>query len=486
MTAADDQGGELFGPEEAVAVAPVPGSGRRVLVAGDDYDFRASVATVLEEQGYSVVEAETGEQALELAKSDPPALVVLSVALPGMSGDEVCRHLRNHLGDDLPIIFVSGAGAESLDRLARLRIGADAYLGKPLAPATLLIRVEKLIRRSNPSTSDASVATDARLPQLTALTERKAAARALAEVFGEPVEVLAVAVVRHQPGRRCTLRYELQRRGTANSQRIYAKTYVSRRTAARVHRTLSAAAAANGVRFPEPLGYLPRLHLVLQARLEGRSATPRLLAGDEALASRIAEIAFALHTSNAKLEGNHRLHHELASLDARVAGLPPDLAARAQDHRAAAEAALTPLRWRRRPVHRDFHEGQVVVDANGRLGLLDVDNAAISEPAVDVARFLARLQLLALKKPESRAAVAASAAAFRTTYFSLDRQLDRRLLRALEATTLLRLACLDLERGGQLAEELIDLSGTILERLPSPARRSGRPGGGAPSGRAKG
>jgi Phosphotransferase enzyme family len=336
--------------------------------------------------------------------------------------------------------------------------GAGRLTEGPLAPAELLRRVENVV---------GSVAIDARLPHLATLTERESAARALAEAFEEPVEVLDIAIVRHRPGRRCTLRYELIRGRAAGPERIYAKTYASGRLATRVHRTLVAAAdgaaASDAIRVAEPLGCLLRLHLVLQSEVEGTSATPSLLAGDEGLAARIAEMAFALHSSAAKFDRNHRLRHQLASLDARLGGLPPDLAARAREQGAAAAAALTPLRWRRRPVHRDFHEGQIVVDANGRLGLLDLDNAAISEPAADVATFLGRLRLLALKQRASSAAVTAAAAAFRTRYSSLDRRLDRRLLQALEAMTLLRLACREVDRGGPLASKLIDLSGAVLE-----------------------
>jgi DNA-binding response OmpR family regulator len=460
-----------------IALAGVREWRGRVLVVDGDGGFRAFVATVLEGEGYAVVGAETGEQAIRLAELDPPWLVVVGVCLPDGSGYRFCRVLRDRFGDDLPIVFVSGDRMDAPDRLAGLRVGADDFLEKPLAPAKLLIRVEKLIRRSNLRGganvvgAGTAIPSDARFPQLTTLTDRDAAARALREVYGEPVGVLEVAVVRHQPGRRCTLRYELVRGRAPKPQRVYAKAYVSARIAGRVHRALSAAAATNAVRLPEPLGWSPRLRLVLQSRLEGKPATARLLAGDQALAARIAESAFALHTSGAKLESNHRPRHELAGLDARLARLPGDLVVRAQEYRDAAAAALTRARWRARPVHRDFHERQILVNAAGAVGLLDLDDAALSEPAVDVARFLARLRLLALKKTGSSAAVAAAAAAFRTRYASLDPQLDGRLVQALEATTLLRLACLELERGGRLAQELIDLSGAVLAEPVSRSRR---------------
>jgi DNA-binding response OmpR family regulator/aminoglycoside phosphotransferase (APT) family kinase protein len=466
-------GSASSGAEAREADAPVAAARpiRRALVVDGDGGWRALIATVLEAEGFTIVEAETGRQAIKLAGLDRPALVVLEASLPDVSGYQVCRVLRGRFGDNLPIIFVSGIRTDSLDRLAGLRAGADDYLVKPLEPAKLVGRVERAFRRADPRASaksadgGASVPTDALLPQLAELTERETAARALAEVYEEPVDVLEVAVVRHRPGQRSTLRYDLVRSTAAQPERIYAKTYASDRAAERAHLAFTSIAATDAIRVPEPIGWLPRLNLVLQARMEGKSATARLLAGDQGLAARIADTAFALHTSAAKLDSAHGRRHELAGLDKRLDRLPPALAARAQAHRAAAAAALVPLRWHRRPVHRDFHEGQILVDAAGRLGVLDLDDAALSEPAVDVARFLARLRLVGLKKRRLSAGVAAAARVFRTRYMSLDPGLDARLVYALEATMLLRQACIELERGSPRVEALIDLSGAVLEEV---------------------
>jgi DNA-binding NarL/FixJ family response regulator len=131
-------------------MAVVPSPGRPVLVVDDDDGCRALMSTVLESGGYPIVESATGEQAIQLAALDPPALVVLDVCLPGVSGYQVCRVLRDRFGDGLPIIFVSGVRTESFDRVAGLLVGADDYLEKPFAPDELFIRVERLIRRSSP------------------------------------------------------------------------------------------------------------------------------------------------------------------------------------------------------------------------------------------------------------------------------------------------------------------------------------------------
>jgi len=100
----------------------------------------------------------SGLEALELTRAgERPDLVVLDVQLPGMSGYEICRELRDEFGDALPILFVSGFRTESLDRVAGLLVGADDYLVKPFAPDELIGRVRSLIRRSRagvPSGSD--------------------------------------------------------------------------------------------------------------------------------------------------------------------------------------------------------------------------------------------------------------------------------------------------------------------------------------------
>lgn len=131
-------------------MAGVRRAGGPVLVLDDDDGYRALIATVLDSAGYAVAEAATGEQAIELASLHPPALAVLDICLPGISGYQVCRQLRDLFGDGLPIVFVSGVRTESFDRVAGLLVGADDYLEKPIAPDELLIRAARLIRRSSP------------------------------------------------------------------------------------------------------------------------------------------------------------------------------------------------------------------------------------------------------------------------------------------------------------------------------------------------
>jgi DNA-binding NarL/FixJ family response regulator len=105
---------------------------------------------VLEGAGYATRPVPSGEEALECAAAESLALVVLDICLPGISGYQVCKELKDEFGDALPILFVSGARTESYDRVACLLVGGDDYLAKPVAPDELLIRVSRLIRHSRP------------------------------------------------------------------------------------------------------------------------------------------------------------------------------------------------------------------------------------------------------------------------------------------------------------------------------------------------
>jgi len=109
--------------------------------------FRASVRESLERAGFDVVEADGGEAALASASRRKPDLVLLDVCLPGASGYEVCRELRDRFGETLGIIFISGERTDSIDRVSGLLLGADDYVVKPFDPDELLARVRTVVRR---------------------------------------------------------------------------------------------------------------------------------------------------------------------------------------------------------------------------------------------------------------------------------------------------------------------------------------------------
>jgi two-component system, NarL family, nitrate/nitrite response regulator NarL len=120
-------------------------SAARILIVDGDRHSRTLISRVLKRVGYSTYEAETGEEALAAAKRERPALVVLEALLPGVSGYEVCRELKDEFGETLPIVFVSGTRTEPGDRVAGLLVGGDDYLVKPFDPNELLARVRRLL-----------------------------------------------------------------------------------------------------------------------------------------------------------------------------------------------------------------------------------------------------------------------------------------------------------------------------------------------------
>jgi len=122
-----------------------------VLVVEDDDACRSLIVALLDRIGCAVEEASSGDEALAAAKATRPALVVLDVAIPGVTGYEVCQELRDAFGHSLPIVFVSGTRVETQDRVAGLLIGADDYIVKPFDPDELLARVRRLLLRSSRS-----------------------------------------------------------------------------------------------------------------------------------------------------------------------------------------------------------------------------------------------------------------------------------------------------------------------------------------------
>ena len=118
-----------------------------VLIADADRVARESLCATLRTAGADTVEASRGDEALSIARARVLSAVVLDVALPGLSGYEVCRALRAELGEALPVIFVSATRTESFDRVAGLLIGANDYLVKPVAADELLVRLRSLLDR---------------------------------------------------------------------------------------------------------------------------------------------------------------------------------------------------------------------------------------------------------------------------------------------------------------------------------------------------
>jgi DNA-binding response OmpR family regulator len=122
-----------------------------ILVVEDDESLRELLAELLEEAGHDVRTAADGTEAVVAFEADQPAVAILDVCLPRLSGYEVCRRLRERYGAGVAILFISGERTEAVDRVAGLLIGGDDYLVKPFAPDELLARVAALLRRRDPS-----------------------------------------------------------------------------------------------------------------------------------------------------------------------------------------------------------------------------------------------------------------------------------------------------------------------------------------------
>ncbi len=120
----------------------------RVLTVEDDERIRASVKLALEDEGWIVDEAPTGEDAIAIFQSTPADVVLIDIMLPGIDGFELCRTLRKM--SDVPIVMVT-ARVDTHDVVAGLEAGADDYLTKPFAPKELSARIRALLRRVRPS-----------------------------------------------------------------------------------------------------------------------------------------------------------------------------------------------------------------------------------------------------------------------------------------------------------------------------------------------
>ena len=120
----------------------------KVLVVDDEKDITALVAYHLEREGFRVLQAHDGLQALDLVKRERPNVLILDLMLPHMGGLDVCRRLRREPETArLPILMLTAKAGET-DKVLGLELGGDDYLTKPFAPRELVARVKALIRRS--------------------------------------------------------------------------------------------------------------------------------------------------------------------------------------------------------------------------------------------------------------------------------------------------------------------------------------------------
>jgi DNA-binding response OmpR family regulator len=127
----------------------------RILLVDDDVSLASMLREFLELQGFSVAMAHDAEAGLARLDEDPPDLLVLDVMLPGISGFEALKRLRQR--HDLPVVMLTARGEES-ERILGLMDGADDYLAKPCSPLELAVRIRAILKRSRPATAPVAAA----------------------------------------------------------------------------------------------------------------------------------------------------------------------------------------------------------------------------------------------------------------------------------------------------------------------------------------
>jgi DNA-binding response OmpR family regulator len=118
--------------------------GYKILIADDEAEIRSLLKLYLENDGYSVVEAEDGIKALEMVTSEKPDLCVLDIMMPGMDGYQVLRKIRED--NNVPVIILSAKDADS-EKILGLNLGADDYIAKPFNALEAVARINSNIRR---------------------------------------------------------------------------------------------------------------------------------------------------------------------------------------------------------------------------------------------------------------------------------------------------------------------------------------------------
>ncbi len=189
---------------------------RTILVVDDEPKLVKVVRDYLENDGYRVVSAGDGREALERFHEARPDLVVLDLMLPELDGLEVCRRLRRDSG--VPIIMLT-ARVEEVDELVGLELGADDYVTKPFSPRTLLARIRSVLRRAAP-TDDGEEALS--LGPLRVDQSRHEATWEVTPLALTPTEFRLLAALARRPGRvfeRLTLLERIQGEAYAGYER---------------------------------------------------------------------------------------------------------------------------------------------------------------------------------------------------------------------------------------------------------------------------
>jgi DNA-binding response OmpR family regulator len=176
----------------------VPGT-KNILIIEDDAQSRQVVRLATEAQSYTLTEASTGDEGLELARASDPDLILLDINMPGMSGLDVCRKLRAE-GSLVPIIMLT-AKSDTIDKVVGLEVGADDYVTKPFEVRELMARIGAHLRRSDADAAgEASSKSRREFPGLVIDISRRQVWRDGVEVILTVTEFNVLALLTSRPG----------------------------------------------------------------------------------------------------------------------------------------------------------------------------------------------------------------------------------------------------------------------------------------------
>ena len=169
----------------------------KLLIADDDPITLDTLAVCLEPEGFSVLTARDGDEALRLWKQHQPALVCLDIMMPRLDGYEVCRRIRER-DAGVPVLFLS-AKSEEVDVVVGLRLGADDFIRKPFGKQELLARIHAALRRSRKGVASGMVRCFT-MQDMTVYPLELRATRAGADIELTPREVSILQVLRDRAG----------------------------------------------------------------------------------------------------------------------------------------------------------------------------------------------------------------------------------------------------------------------------------------------
>jgi DNA-binding response OmpR family regulator len=156
----------------------------KILIADDETNITDVCARYLEREGYAVVIANDGNEAMEIWRRENPDLIVLDLMMPKLGGMQVCEQIRYE--QDVPIVMLTARGEEP-DRLMGLTVGADDYITKPFSPRELVLRIHAILRRTRAlptANENESVPDELVFPELVIRPLSRIAA-----VAGQPVDL---------------------------------------------------------------------------------------------------------------------------------------------------------------------------------------------------------------------------------------------------------------------------------------------------------